>query len=113
MRGMRCVTAAGLLSLLASACTAPPPLTAAMNNYPYAAKIPIDDIVQRVKCDLTAALYKKVFKSSERDRLTWMQNWTAKADLTLEANESGGITPNVAFIQPLHNAFFLGAGPTA
>jgi hypothetical protein len=33
--------------------------------------------------------------------------------LDLEANETGGLTPNIAYIQPLRNAFFLGAGPSS
>jgi hypothetical protein len=69
--------------------------------------------VQRVKCDVSAALYEKVYYGPDREKLTWMQNWTAKADLTLEANESGGVTPNIAFFQPLRNAFFLGTGPSS
>lgn len=98
--------------LLLSACTAPP-LSHATNNFPFSSGIPIHDVVQRVKCDLTQALFDKLYVDKDRDKLKWMRNWTAKADLTFEANETGGITPNLAFVQPMKNAFFLGAGPNS
>ncbi len=102
-----------LLGLLLSACAVTPPLWHATNNFPFSESIPIHDVVQRVKCDISKAFFGKLYVDENRDKLKWMQNWTAKADLTFEANESGGITPNLAFVQPLKNAFFLGAGPNS
>jgi hypothetical protein len=42
-----------------------------------------------------------------------MQNWTAKSDLTLTTNETGGVTPNIAYMKPLANAFAFGLGPSS
>jgi hypothetical protein len=94
-------------------CVAPPALTDATNNAPFARSIPIHDVVQRVKCDLTTALYAKIYKSKDPIKFAWMRGWTAKADLTLEANESGGITPSFSYTQPLANAFITGLGPNS
>jgi hypothetical protein len=96
-----------------TSCVAPPSLTAATNNFPFSSSIPIHDVVQRVKCDLTAALYEKIYKNKNPQKFAWMQNWTAKADLTLEVNESGGLTPSFSYIQPLSNAFLFGLGPNS
>jgi hypothetical protein len=99
--------------LAEAACVAPPALTHATNNFPFAGSIPIHDIVQRVKCDLTGALYAKIYKNKDPLRFAWMRNWTAKADLTLEVNESGGVTPSFSYTQPLANAFIFGLGPNS
>lgn len=99
-------------SLAVSSCVAPPPLTHATNNFPFARSIPIHDIVQRVKCDLTNALYAKIYESKGL-KFAWMRNWTAKADLTLEVNESGGVTPSLSYAQPLANGFVFGLGPNS
>ena len=96
---------------LIAACTRLPTVKDATNNFPFTQSIPIDDIVQRVKCDISEALYEKLYVGRDKDKLQWLQGWTAKADLTLEANQSGGITPNIAYVQPLTSAFFSGAGP--
>jgi hypothetical protein len=55
----------------------------ATNNLPFAKSIPVDEIVPRVKCDLSEALYEKVYYGPDAAKLKWMQNWTAHADLTL------------------------------
>jgi hypothetical protein len=86
-----------------------PPLSHATNNLPFTTSIPIHDIVQRVKCELSDALDEK----TEDPQFRWMQSWTAKVDLTLEVNESGGISPSLAYVQPLANGFFLNAGPNS
>ena len=104
------VVGAGLL--FSAACTTTPPLSHATNNVPFATTIPVRDIVQRVKCDLSAALYEKVYKGKNK-KFSWMQNWTAKADLTLEVNETGGVSPSFLFTQPLPNAFAFGLGPSS
>jgi hypothetical protein len=98
---------------LAASCVAPPPLTQATNNFPFARSIPIHDVVQRVKCDLTDALYAKVYQSKDRLKFAWMQSWTAKADLTLEIDDTGGITPSVSYTHALPNAFVFGLGPSS
>lgn len=101
------------IGLAVTSCLGPPPLTDATNNIPFSGSIPLHDVVQRVKCDLAEALYERVYKSPMRARFAWMQNWTAKADLTLEVDETGGITPSFSFLKPLPNAFILGTGPNS
>lgn len=91
------------------ACTQTPPLSHATNNLPFGKDISVDDVVQRVKCELADAFDRKV---DERN-LRWLATWTAKVDLTLQANESGSITPSVSLVEPLHNAYFLGGGPSS
>jgi hypothetical protein len=103
----------GVCALLSASCAVTPPLSDATNNFPFTQSIPIHDIVQRVKCDLSDALYTKIYKDDVKHQLQWMRSWTAKSDLTLQINESGGISPSFGFTQPLHNAFFLGGGPNS
>jgi hypothetical protein len=78
-------------------CTTVPPLSGATNNFPFTANIPVHDIVQRVKCELSDALDEKTQQADFR----WMADWTAKVDLTLEVNDTGGITPSATYIEPL------------
>lgn len=96
-------------ALLSAGCSTVPPLSHATNNFPFTKEIPIHDVVQRVKCELADALDKK----TEDPRFKWMASWTVKADLTLQANETGSITPTMSFVQPLPNAYFMGAGPSS
>jgi hypothetical protein len=100
-------------SLAEASCVALPPLSQATNNLPFAVSIPIHDVVQRVKCGLADALYDRVYRSKDPVKFAWMRNWTAKADLTLEINDSGGITPSFTFTNPLQNAFITGLGPSS
>jgi hypothetical protein len=84
-------------------------LSHATNNAPFGKDISVDDVVKKVKCELADALDKK----TEEQKFKWMQSWTVKVDLTLQANEAGGITPSLTYVQPLSNAYFLGAGPSS
>ncbi|MGA7325328.1 MAG: hypothetical protein WBX25_12770, partial [Rhodomicrobium sp.] len=97
------------LPLLTSGCTTVPPLWHATNNLPFSKEISIHEVVQRVKCELADALDKKTSKQKFR----WMASWTVKADLTLQTNEIGGITPTAAIIDPLKNTYNLGSGPSS
>jgi hypothetical protein len=74
-----------------------PSLEEATNNFPFTSSIPIPEIVQRVKCELSDALDEK----TQQREFLWMATWTAKIDLTLEVNETGGVSPSAVFIQPL------------
>jgi hypothetical protein len=109
MRPVVAALACVALSSAAAGCSTVPPLSAATNNFPFTSSIPIHDIVQRVKCELSDALDEK----TQQPQFRWMASWTAKADLTLEVNDSAGISPSATFIQPLHNAFFFGVGPSS
>ncbi|MGV7219655.1 hypothetical protein [Bradyrhizobium sp. UFLA05-112] len=95
--------------LLLAACSQVPPLWHATNNLPFSTEISIRDVVERVKCELADAVDHKM----EDKRFAWLESWTVKADLTLQANESGSLSPSATFVQPLQNAYFLGAGPSS
>ena len=90
-----------------SACITTPPLEQATGT-PYS-DIMIKDVVQRVKCELAYAFDKK---TEERDFL-WLASWTAHIDLTLEINDSAGITPNGSYTSFGPNAVNRAAGPSA
>jgi hypothetical protein len=92
-----------------AACSTVPPLSHVTSNAPFGNNIKVDDIVQRVKCEVADALDKKV----EKKRFKWLESWTVKTDLTLQVNETGGLTPSATFVQPLQNAFPLGSGPSS
>jgi hypothetical protein len=96
-------------SSFVTGCTTVPPLSHATNNLPFTRSIPIHDVVQRIKCELADALDRK----TSDPQFYWMAPWTVKADLTLQANETGGITPTAAFVAPLKNAFNLDSGPSS
>jgi len=66
----------------------------------------IGDVVKRVKCEVTDAFADRI---NEPD-FQWMADWTAKIDLTLQANNSGGVTPGVTYTKYLKNAFNFDAG---
>ena len=113
MRGVIEFSVGVALVLSSASCAFVPPLSDATNNFPFTSSIPIHDIVQRVKCDLSDALYAKIYRDDRKGEFKWMRSWTAKSDLTLGINESGGISPSFGLVQPLQNAFFLGAGPNS
>src|ERR1700733_7923030 len=96
------------LSAITSNCTTVPPLEAATNNFAFSSNIPIHDIVQRVKCELSDALDEK----TQQPDFRWMADWTAKIDLTLEVNDTGGVSPGATYVVPLHNAYVLSTGPS-
>jgi len=98
-----------IVTLQFAGCSTVPPLSDVTNNAPFGTRISVDDVVKRVKCELADALRHRMEEPSFR----WIESWTAKADLTLQVNESGSITPSVTFIEPLHNAYPLGSGPSS
>jgi hypothetical protein len=72
-------------------------------------EITISEIVQRVKCEVWAAAPVPQGKYPTGP-YQWMRDWTAKVDLTLETDDSGGINPGVSFINPLHPETLTGIG---
>jgi hypothetical protein len=97
----------GFLACISSGCSMVPPLEEATGttNSP----VLISQVVQRVKCEIADALADKI---SQPDYM-WMDGWTAKVDLTLQANSQGGVTPGVTYTQYFRNAFNFAAGPTS
>jgi hypothetical protein len=72
-------------------CDVVPPLEHATGG------IPVRDIVMRVKCELAEAFDQKV----QDPHFRWMADWTAKVDLTLQADASGGFNPGGSYISPI------------
>jgi hypothetical protein len=99
--------AAGCIIYLTTGCAVVPGLEAAsgVKDTP----VLISEIVQRVKCEVADALADKI----NQQEYLWMSAWTAKIDLTLQANEQGGVTPSVTYTNYFKNAFNFGAGPTS
>jgi hypothetical protein len=58
--------------------------------------ISISEVVKRVKCEIYDAT-----KDVQRE-YWWFRYWGAKVDLDLVINEQAGLTPSVAFVNPLH-----------
>jgi hypothetical protein len=89
--------------LLISGCTSVPPLAGD--------PIRVKEIVQRVKCEIADAIPKPKGQWPTGD-YQWLRDWTAKVDLTLETDDTGGITPGVSFMDPLpaSQTFTLGLG---
>jgi hypothetical protein len=102
MCSLRFTTCALFFVLLFAGCTAVPSLDAATGN------ISIPDVVTRLKCELVFAFQDRRFA-----RFLWLRDWTVKADLTLQANEQGGITPNGSDTYFRKSAINTAAGPTS
>ncbi len=83
------------VGLVVANCSTVPPLDQATGG------IPVRDIVQRVKCEITDAFDKK----TQDPKFRWMKTWTAKVDLTLVANAQAGVSPGASLIAPLKNAY--------
>ena len=69
--------------------------------------------MQRVKCEIAFAIPKPKGRWPTGD-YQWLRDWTAKVDLTLETDDTGGTTPGVSLIDPLPSSqtftFGLGGG---
>jgi hypothetical protein len=96
-----CRTVGFLAGLLLSACASIPPLEDDA--------ITIAEIVQRVKCEIwdSAPRPKGKYPTGEYQ---WLRDWTAKVDLTLQTDDTGGITPGVSFINPMRSVTIPGSG---
>jgi hypothetical protein len=66
-------------------------------------------VVTRVRCEVADAFDDLI----NTPRYRWLADWTAKVDLTLQANDSGGIAPGVTYTHFYRNAFNFGAGSTS
>jgi len=67
----------------------------------------VDQVVRRIKCDLVKAVRPVLTK----EKYTWLQTWTAQANLTFIANDGSTLTPGVTLIAAASSASLgLGAG---
>jgi hypothetical protein len=116
------------LAIFLTGCSMVPPLGEATGVYedPTARShkngIFVGDIVKRVKCELSLSFRDKLIVPNTAQKAgkkkgeplpSWLADWTVKADLTLQANEQGGISPNGSYTAYQKNAVNTVAGPTA
>jgi hypothetical protein len=69
----------------------------------------VSDIVKRIKCEIADSFDDKI---TNRDFL-WLQNWTAKVDLTLQVNDTAGVSPSGSYTKFYRNAFNFAAGSSS
>jgi hypothetical protein len=72
-------------------------------------KILVSDIVKRIKCEIADSFDDRI---TNKDFL-WLQNWTAKVDLTLQVNDTAGVSPSGSYTKFYRNAFNYAAGSTS
>jgi len=99
--------ATALASLVVTGCAFVPPLDDATgtSNSPLL----VADIVDRLKCELAFAFADKL--DPRNAQFIWLQDWTVKADLTLQANQQGGISPSGTYTTYQKSAANTAAGP--
>jgi hypothetical protein len=78
------------------------------------------DVVQRVKCEIAVAFRGRLEIPGQVSHVkgggalpSWLADWTVKADLTLQANEQGGISPSGSYTEFRKSAVNAAAGPTS
>lgn len=108
-RNTRQIFVIPVFGALAAGCSYVPSLEQASGAGPDETKILISDVVKRVKCELADSFDDKLL---DKDFL-WLQNWTAKVDLTLQVNDTAGVSPSVSYTNFYHNAFNYAAGSTS
>jgi hypothetical protein len=69
----------------------------------------MSDVVKRIKCEIADAFDDKI---NTKDFL-WLQNWTAKVDLTLQVNDTAGVAPSGSYTKFSRNAFNFAAGSSS
>lgn len=58
----------------------------------------VDEITQRVKCDLYGSLSNRL---DAQYGYEWLRSWTSQANLNLIVNDQSQISPGATFVQPL------------
>jgi len=96
-----------LCGLVFSGCSEVPSLEAASGD--QETNILISDVVKRVKCELADSFDDKLIDPHFR----WLENWTAKVDLTLQVNDTAGVSPSVSYTRYYRNAFNYAAGSSS
>jgi hypothetical protein len=96
-----------LLVFLVAGCSTVPQLEEATGT--AHSDILMSKVVTRVRCEVADAFDELI----DTARYRWLADWTAKVDLTLQANDSGGIAPGVTYTHFYRNAFNFGAGSTS
>jgi hypothetical protein len=99
-----------VIPFFVAGCAVVPTLEQATGTVDHAeSKVLIANVVQRVKCEVADAFDEKL-----RDpRFLWLEDWTLKADLTLQANTQAGIAPSGSYTKYQKNAFNFDAGSSS
>lgn len=97
--------AAAVASLFVSSCSVVPSLDEATGG------IPVSEIVLRIKCELSGAFTGDL--DIDNPNMSWVKNWTAQVDLTLEILDSATFAPGASYTQPFHNGYSTAAGPSS
>ena len=69
----------------------------------------VSEIVDRIKCEIADAFSDKL--NPDYPGYVWLKDWTIKADLTLQANQQGGISPSGTYTSYQRSAVNTAAGP--
>ena len=93
------------IGLLVAGCAELPGLDEATGG------IPVSEIVIRIKCELSDAFTEP--QDIDQSDMMWLKDWTAQMDLTLEILDSATLAPGGSLMQPFHNAYGTGAGPSS
>jgi hypothetical protein len=78
---------------------------------PTTKSIPVYEIVERVKCELIAAVREPLEDAEANPKTSpywFLPDWNAGVDLTLVVNDQAGVSPSVSFVQPLTLASLAG-----
>jgi hypothetical protein len=99
----------GACCLSLGACTTLPYLVEATGG------IPARDVVLRIKCELSDA-----FEAADhtnwllnQGKFSWLKNWTAQVDLTLQVLNTATLAPGATITTPLHNGYNPAVGPSS
>jgi hypothetical protein len=92
---------------LCGACSEVPSLEAASGT--DQPNILVSDIVKRIKCEIADSFDDKI----SNKEFQWLQNWTAKVDLTLQVNDTAGVSPSGSYTKFYRNAFNFAAGSSS
>jgi len=91
----RCFMIASVAAIAAS-CTSVPPLDSPIYT------VPLDKIVERVKCELANAAGPKIRPpKGEKVNGGFLKSWTATVDLTFMVDANSGLSPGVSVVNPL------------
>ena len=103
-RALSCVLLTGLLS----GCGTRTPSLLAFSSSTNDAKVAVNHVVNEVKCEIIQGVVKVLDEDkaiAERDgtrrKLDWFEEWSAKVTLTIIAEETSTLTPNLVYTDPL------------
>jgi hypothetical protein len=103
------IAALGLVVCFTPGCAYVPSLDQASGAGPNETPLLISDVVKRIKCEIADSFDDRLGDP----RFQWLENWTAKVDLTLQINDTAGVSPSVSYTKYFKNDFNFAAGSTS